>query len=123
VCKVVNDIYGWFPSGGSTPVFDEIVIALSSMNKVLSIDEISGVNFFVVTAILKGLCDVYETMKYLCYMKSCYSVFLCLCLYLTSCNINLDKIHNATTWSGQAFSGFCLPKHMQHVNSVQSFNS
>ena len=28
--------------GGSTPVFDEIVISMSSLNKVISIDEVSG---------------------------------------------------------------------------------
>ena len=41
--------------------------------------------------------------------------FSCLCLYFTNCYINLDKMHNATTWSGQAFSDFCLPKHKQHT--------
>ena len=53
---------------------------------------------------LKGQCNVLKPCNILCNMKSCYSVFLCLCLYFTSCNINLDK-------SGQAFRGFCLPKH------------
>ena len=28
--------------GGSTPVFDEVVISLSAMNKVISVDEVSG---------------------------------------------------------------------------------
>lgn len=35
--------------GGSTPVFDEVVLSLSAMNKVISIDEISGIALCFVT--------------------------------------------------------------------------
>lgn len=34
--------------GGSTPVFDEVVISLSALNKVISIDEVSGRAYYIV---------------------------------------------------------------------------
>ena len=32
----------YYHVGGSTPVFDEVIISLSGLNKVISIDEVSG---------------------------------------------------------------------------------
>ncbi|XP_065903226.1 D-2-hydroxyglutarate dehydrogenase, mitochondrial-like [Dysidea avara] len=44
--------------GGSTPVFDEVVIALSSMNRVLSVDELSGILVCEAGCILESLSSM-----------------------------------------------------------------
>ena len=87
------ELYRIITSGGSIPVFDEVIILMSRMNKVISLDEVGGTK----SILLINSCTFYVVNCSCCvWFVACYSltnVISSTCLVIGSIPILLFHIY------------------------------